>query len=37
MIEPNRQSFSDFIAESVDVVIGNQEEFATLLPDAGII
>jgi len=35
MIEPNRQSFLDFIAESVDVVIGNQEEFATLLPDAG--
>jgi sugar/nucleoside kinase (ribokinase family) len=35
MIAPNRQSFLDFIADSVDVVIGNQEEFATLLPDAG--
>ena len=35
MIAPNRQSFLDFIADSVDVVIGNQEEFAALLPDAG--
>jgi sugar/nucleoside kinase (ribokinase family) len=31
MIAPNRQAFLDFIAESVDVLIGNEEEFGELL------